>query len=406
MTSTVLLKIAFGILSVLCFSVTAYPCSCPGSPIKPTDTVRGQFQNIHIDKADIIFSGKVIRKDTYAVQFEVNSLWKGEVTDKFTMSTGTIKIDESTARGNSCSFNFATDNSYLVFTQYLDIKYTNGMKLLGSFLCGKTNHIQNTDQTISDLDKLRKAEKRDYRAGSLQTYVDLFPSTIDEVLTSFKRAHPNGSNIKFAEYANRQLIKRGLNYRFDICEMLPEGEPEVVPDSSIAKFKIPFTTADLKTQIFEIRSGFGDSPCGECFTEFPTARITRNEVVAVSNGKKIRLKRPKHFALDEVQLVDSSLKNVIRRWELPFSADPEGISLDGTKLYIGYYLPEIEESGLFLELSEDGTIRFAAKDSKNILDKSEDLEDFPKDDDNDYLGYKKFTRGGKTYFVKFSFPCT
>ncbi|NNE99686.1 MAG: hypothetical protein HKN25_11760 [Pyrinomonadaceae bacterium] len=243
--------------------------------------------------------------------------------------------------------------------------------------------------------------------SSAQAFVNLPPSTLDEDLISFDRSNPGASVSSIVKYANQRLEKTGFNYSFDICESLPKGDPKIDPKSYFAKFRIPLSTSEGRKQLFQISSGYGNSPCGECFTSFPTAKVSRQEVVAISGEKKIAIKRPQHFVLDEVLLVDKTLQKTLRKWETPYSTTPVGISPNGKKLYIGYYFGKsAEEPKLLLEISEGGTVKFAAKESTKMVSKKQALKDFPKEKGNDYLTYEKFTGRDKTFFIKYSFPCT
>lgn len=238
-----------------------------------------------------------------------------------------------------------------------------------------------------------------------QEFVPLPPSALEQDIAGYKSNNPEASTDDIVKFANVTLRKTGYNYRFDICEMLPDQTPEIIPETNMAEFTLPLTTSEGRKQLFRIHSGFGDSPCGECFTSFPTAQVTEKQVIAVADGKQIRLERPEDFLLDGVYLVDEGLKKTLRTWELPFGTVPSGISADGAKLYLEYYSPPDDLRVLFLELTEDGRLNFVSKESAQFIESSEDIENFQKEEGNDYLSYKKFSENGKTFFIKFTFPC-
>jgi hypothetical protein len=56
--------------------------------------------------------------------------------------------------------------------------------------------------------------------------------------------------------------------------------------------------------------------------------------LAVLDGKKYLLKRPVEFRLEEIELVDETMKRVIRKWEVPNETFPIGVSADGRILYL------------------------------------------------------------------------
>src|SRR5262245_1311422 len=49
---------------------------------------------------------------------------------------------------------------------------------------------------------------------------------------------------------------------------------------------------------------------------------------------KEMLKRPVEFRLEEIELVDETMKRVIRKWEVPNETFPIGVSADGRILYL------------------------------------------------------------------------
>ena len=96
----------------------------------------------------------------------------------------------------------------------------------------------------------------------------------------------------------------------------------------------------------------GDAPCGECFSPIPGLQVTKQEMLIVSGGHRYRLKRPAWFGLDEAELVDETMKKVLRTWQLPYQTIPVGISPDDQTLF-----GKLRGSGtcaLVLELSENG----------------------------------------------------
>ncbi|HEV8188852.1 MAG TPA: hypothetical protein VGP83_13950, partial [Pyrinomonadaceae bacterium] len=123
-----------------------------------------------------------------------------------------------------------------------------------------------------------------------------------------------------------------------------------------------------------------------------------------AEGKSYRVRRTRAFFLDEAQLVDSSLKKVLRKWVVPFQIVPTGISADGTKLYLEHWSQDPAD-GLVLELSEDGRLAFRERAGLELKEGTW-IEDFPKDPNNAYLSYMKFEVGNKTYIIRFTAPCT
>ena len=166
------------------------------------------------------------------------------------------------------------------------------------------------------------------------------------------------------------------------------------------------TQADGRALTFGIlsRDDEGGGMCGECFFDIPALRVTRGEMTVLADGRWLSLRRPKEFVLDGAELVDKTLRSTLRTWQMPFQTAPSGISADGSKIYVEFY-EGMGPDELLLELSDDGTLKFRARGDVR-LGKSEPVKDFPKDPNNAYLYYTRFKTGGKTYIVKFNWPCT
>ena len=110
---------------------------------------------------------------------------------------------------------------------------------------------------------------------------------------------------------------------------------------------------------------------------------------------------PWSACLDEAELVDASMKKVLRTWQLPYQTVPAGISADGAKLYLDFYT-QFPLEDLLLELSEDGRLAFRARAEVGLHDDGERIES-PAGSD---LSFLRFQAGGKTYIVRFLAPCT
>ena len=51
-----------------------------------------------------------------------------------------------------------------------------------------------------------------------------------------------------------------------------------------------------------------ESLCGECWSSIPVFKVTDKEMILLAQGNRYRVKRPASFVLDEVYLVDATLK--------------------------------------------------------------------------------------------------
>src|SRR5437868_6522120 len=102
-----------------CSATKTLVCKC----VTYSDEIKTKAEKLafmrQIDEAQAIFSGEVIEMDFYKVEFKVDKVWKGRVANKFTMSTGTLKLENNGEMRSSCDYNFERGKSYLVFAQNL-----------------------------------------------------------------------------------------------------------------------------------------------------------------------------------------------------------------------------------------------------------------------------------------------
>lgn len=231
------------------------------------------------------------------------------------------------------------------------------------------------------------------------------PSNILDDVSNKVKNQPNISSRELAAYANRLLAEKGFDYEFDVCEIigLERLRRVAIPSTITYSYAMTQLVGGKITLRFTSRNP-GAGACGECFSQIPILQVTQQEMVVVSEGKRYRLKRPADFSLDEAALVDETMKKVLRTWQLPYQTVPEGISADGTKLYLAIYEEQLD--ALVLELSEDGKAQFKARSDVDLQGEGERIENHPKEPGNDYLMFMRFNVGGKKYIIKYSAPCT
>ena len=238
------------------------------------------------------------------------------------------------------------------------------------------------------------------------------PSAVFEALRDRKRARPRVTPAELAAYGNSLIAARGFNYHFDSCEVVEANEnPPPAPGASerAKLYSYPLRPVGGGAVNFQFVGDFFEwgtnGPCGECFFRVPALRVARGRMLVVADGRRVWLRRPPEFDLDEVQLVDRSLKRVLRTWEVPFQTNPLGLSPDRTKLYIdSWELANLDIEGLAVEISDAGA-RLVALDQLN-LPKGDDLTAFPRDPLNGYLSFKRFGKGRRSYVLRYSAICT
>ena len=233
--------------------------------------------------------------------------------------------------------------------------------------------------------------------------VKVSPSNILSDIADRKKKQPGITSKELAAYANELLEKKGFDYEFDACDLLSARDRKSTTPSFHKRYNVSLTGGQKLRLDFDVLNP-EESMCGECWVHIPSRQVTEHEMHLTAEGKSYRVRRTPAFSLDEAQLVDSSLKKVLRKWVVPFQIVPTGISADGTKLYLEHWSQDPAD-GLVLELSEDGRLAFRERAGLELKEGTW-IEDFPKDPNNAYLSYMKFEVGNKTYIIRFTAPCT
>lgn len=237
---------------------------------------------------------------------------------------------------------------------------------------------------------------------SYQRPVNISSSNILQELAERKKKQPAITSRELALIGNELLQKRGFDYMFDVCDILSErSRTSTTPIT--ASHTLSLTNGAKRNFKFNV-AGEGEGLCGECGSMIPAVQVTRKEMVLIADGKRYRLKRPASFILDEAELVDASMKKVLRTWQSPYQTFPLGISPDASTLYLEFW-PQHQLDGVVLALSENGTLAFRDRSEVKLVE-GKVIEDHPKDPNNAYLSFKRFDTDNKTYIIRFSAPCT
>ena len=230
------------------------------------------------------------------------------------------------------------------------------------------------------------------------------PSNVLSDVAERKQQQPSLTASQLAQYANELVEKRGFDYDFDVCDAVAQRYRTKAPAWSVRN-NLALSNGGKLSVEFEVGNPTEpDSLCGECSTQLPTVQVTKDELLLVADGKQYRVRRPATFILDEVELVDASMKKVLRTWQLPYQSVPIGISADGAKLYLHIYQFELDD--LVLELSEDGKVAFRARAEIGLRDEGEWIENLPTHAAKTKLGFRRYQAGNKKYIVRFIPPCT
>ena len=242
-------------------------------------------------------------------------------------------------------------------------------------------------------------------AQTRQATIKIVPSNIFDELQKKLEAEPMIKLAALAKYGNDLLPRKGLDYQFDLCEFLQRNNPTYPKGRALRAgsraYRLPMKQTDGRPVIFEARVSDGEGGlCGECFVSIPVTRVTLREIELVAGGRKYLVARPSSFTLDEISLVDQSMRRVLRTWQVDYGQQPLGVSSDGTKLYVSTAM-----ENLILEISESAAMRILARDEAK-LPPGEEVQRHPTDPKNAYLSFMRFRFGGRSLIVRYSEPCT
>ncbi len=213
----------------------------------------------------------------------------------------------------------------------------------------------------------------------------------------------------FAVKANELLDKYGLGYTLSLdpqtCAKIREAK---------SKLKDPNQPINLGTQLQSIgqeRAALAlpsptirEDHCGGCEITLPILQLTDSEFITRMSGQNIGFRKPTNFITQAAMLIDPANGNVKRRWNLPFRAEPIGVSHDENVFYLA--LPQPELKNLSLAVFTEGVFQFATRaeaedGGPGIIDK------LPADQpENDRSRTIRFKRWQKTYVIKYLSPCS
>jgi hypothetical protein len=239
----------------------------------------------------------------------------------------------------------------------------------------------------------------------------------------FINGHHGASAEEITAYANSALQKYGYIYKFHSCDFIDSKKLEPLNpghDPSVNSiYSLPFDLARGGMRAFKIHVA-DVGPCSYCFALIPALSLSARSVLAVLDGKKYLLKRPVEFRLEEIELVDETMKRVIRKWEVPNETYPIGVSADGRTLYLPVEFTESDHDlnawlqggqgkksypSSVLAISPTG-FRFEVA-AKALVDQNfEETRDIPASPDSNGLSFKLVRVKGKTYVIRYPGVCT
>jgi len=135
---------------------TASACLCFSLPDPTPEQIRTQL-NGELIKANLVFSGEVIRLDDFKVAFRVEKAWKGKTVKEINMSTGAINNNDGTVIRTSCDYSFEMGKKYLVYA-------TGSGKKMKTSECTGTGQLKFSDDRIKFLQEIKLQKEKVVRS--------------------------------------------------------------------------------------------------------------------------------------------------------------------------------------------------------------------------------------------------
>lgn len=256
------------------------------------------------------------------------------------------------------------------------------------------------------------ARRRPAAAARRAAGVLVTPANVFDAMYFRERADSDISTAALAAYGNSLVARRGLDFGVDACAVMEaDKSAPAAPEVSESARVFAYTMRRVgggRARFRLIADVFGDPPgpnCGECYFAVPALRVTRAEMIVVAGGRRHRLARPDAFLVAEASLLDDSLRGVRRAWQLPYQAEPLGLSADRARLYLP--LPDFDDvtwdDKLALELSGAG-VRFVPR-ARLRLPAGERLTG-PAAVAESGATLTRFGAGRQSYVIRVNPPCT
>ncbi|MFN2452608.1 MAG: hypothetical protein ABR577_00120 [Pyrinomonadaceae bacterium] len=154
---------------LLLFSNVVLGCGCVGMPEKPTPEQARAMLIKDFNGASAVFSGEVIALNTFKVKFKVDKLWKGDIGDEITMSTGAKDNGDGTYTSSSCDYHFKLGEKYMVYA------YGASSKEVQAYACTRTRPLNYAEQETKDLDEVWPHVKKNQEPGNGDKVESLSP---------------------------------------------------------------------------------------------------------------------------------------------------------------------------------------------------------------------------------------
>lgn len=224
--------------------------------------------------------------------------------------------------------------------------------------------------------------------------------SLRDELAAERARRPSATPAELAELGNGLIRERGMPFEFDFSRV------GVGPDEPGANGRVPvrphaarLVAAGGARVSLRVVGAVDEGACGEAFLSLPVRRVRGDVATVLTDAGPLDLLAPSSkLGFETMDLVDASLRKTVRRWAVPYQTVPLGVSADGRELYVGLNA----DLGLALGIGPSG---YRLVPRSEIGPEPEDVEG-PKDPKNAYLSYARVRAGARTYYVRYSAPCT
>ena len=238
------------------------------------------------------------------------------------------------------------------------------------------------------------------------------PANVFDAMYFRERADSDITPAALASYGNSLVARRGLDFWVDACAVMEaDRNAPAAPEVSESARVFAYTMRRVgggRVRFRLIADVLGDLSglnCGECYFAVPALRVTPAEMVVVAAGRRYRLVRPDVFLVGEASLLDDSLKEVRRAWQLPYQAELLGLSADRKRLYLP--LPDFDDvewdDQLALELSDAG---FSFVPRARLRLPARERLTSPAEIAESDATFVRFGAGAQSYVIRVNAPCT
>jgi hypothetical protein len=141
------------VLIIVLFSAQrSWACTCSFPPTDTEEQLRKQVE-YSLGQDAAIFIGKVIEKDARRIKFKVERVWKGEIKNEATLTTGAQMLEGGRHAVSTCVHTgFVQGKRYLIFASSSDGE-------LRASKCSWTRPINEAGRFVRGLDKQRQEKK-------------------------------------------------------------------------------------------------------------------------------------------------------------------------------------------------------------------------------------------------------